>query len=655
MRTPIGCLMPNNSESANPLESAPANHKPCAAWLDGWLNGWLNGWQGLTLLIVVQALAFAVCAYKTDGINPDGVAYQRLGLYYHHAQWDLAVSGYWSPLLSWLIAAALYLTPNLETAGQVALGLSSVVFTLGSFALYRRMPIPCVPVNLLTAMSMFFAIDSCMFKINTDILMCGLLFLAVAQLIGPNWSQSLRACVLAGVLIGVAYLGKAVALPLGVMIAFSLALLRVAIHDIGFAAAAKRAMLTLLFAVLTSAPWICIISLKYHKPTIGTSGAIAHALVGPNAEPRFRHVVSRVVLPPEPGRITWWEDPSNMAYEYWSPLASAANAKHQAWVIGSNLWNLPSLLALLDFLLLGVTGAILAFVFARPWRATLREQTWRWAAIPLLCNVLIYLPMYAPTSRYYFHCFPYLAIAAIGWIRWLIEPATNGQRKTLPLALTATGLAAALAINWFGLKSDSGGHKHFWLFVLPYVGFLALAAAMKWIGGARVSARWWTMLAVAVAFCSLAGGNLGHVVSVVKGGRYADARSRQLARRLTAARISGPVAATPGDGNDGMYVGFFLDQPFYGNTTDPEHSTDTLYHSGAKLIIALRDAHDDPTTQRLLDDPRFENLDPQLFAKDPAEAEKLPLMAFAVRTPVEQTGEQPAQKPSQQPAVAPAE
>src|SRR5262245_33141886 len=55
-------------------------------------------------VLPVQIVLLIILAWlNRDQINSDAVAYIRIAQYYLHLQTDLMVSGYWGPLLSWLI------------------------------------------------------------------------------------------------------------------------------------------------------------------------------------------------------------------------------------------------------------------------------------------------------------------------------------------------------------------------------------------------------------------------------------------------------------------------------------------------------------------------------------------------------------------------
>src|SRR3989442_5565017 len=55
-------------------------------------------------VFVFQIIALAIAGWiNRQALNPDGVAYMRIASYYAAGRMDLAITGYWGPLLSWLL------------------------------------------------------------------------------------------------------------------------------------------------------------------------------------------------------------------------------------------------------------------------------------------------------------------------------------------------------------------------------------------------------------------------------------------------------------------------------------------------------------------------------------------------------------------------
>jgi hypothetical protein len=166
---------------------------------------------------------------------------------------------------------------------------------------------------------------------------------------------------------------------------------------------------------LMAAPWISVLSIKYHKLTFSTTAAIAHAVVGPPDVDRY-HPFGRTFHQPEPGRLTSWEDPSLMKYKYWSPFANKDYAMHQLKLIARNFQTIVRLLCGFDVIGIGLLAILGCLAVPSPWRENLLLQRCRWAIVPVVCLSGIYLPVYIQKvdGRYFYAAYPFLWVAVVG-------------------------------------------------------------------------------------------------------------------------------------------------------------------------------------------------------------------------------------------------
>ncbi|MEK7706793.1 MAG: hypothetical protein AAB380_02210, partial [Verrucomicrobiota bacterium] len=249
-------------------------------------------------------------------LNTDAVAYIRIASYYADGNTALAVSGYWGPLLSWLIAAFLKLGASELVAARLAMMVSAQVFLWGCVAVFRSFQLPerwCVIGAALAALAG--AYWSAL-EITPDLLMAGIIALAVSRMCDEA-KTGIASAAVSGLLWGLAYLTKAVALPLGCLTMLAFAGLDYLRNRGALPAIFRQVLVRGAVFALVAAPWVATLSLKYHQLTFSTSARISHALTGPPDVDRY-HPFARTFHEPEPGRITSWEDPTRMAYQYWS-------------------------------------------------------------------------------------------------------------------------------------------------------------------------------------------------------------------------------------------------------------------------------------------------------------------------------------------------
>jgi hypothetical protein len=404
--------------------------------------------------------------------------------------------------------------------------------------------------------------------IAPDLLLAGLICLAVVQIVSPAWLENPRRAALAGFLWGAAYFAKAVAFPLAIIASLSFAAIWSVDGNKNRRTVLRSLAITMFVFVLMAAPWISVLSIKYHKLTFSTTAAIAHAVVGPPDVDRY-HPFGRTFHQPEPGRLTSWEDPSLMKYNYWSPFANKEYAMHQLKLIARNLQTIVRLLCGFDVIGIGLLAMLGCVAISSPWRENLLRQRWRWAIVPVVCLSGIYLPVYVQKvdGRYFYAVYPFLWVAVAG-------------------------------------------------------------ATDQWI--ARVSRAWLRKAIVALALISFAVPPAMRAVAAMEGLQDpASILGQMLANKLKAAGIQGPIAGSAmiAGGRTGLYVAFLLNEPWYGD--EPNPTAAAFKKSGAKLILLTRRSK---TLAELDRDPAFRDLDGRLFGTV-EEANEFPVKAYEVSTP----------------------
>lgn len=407
---------------------------------------------GLLLAALACILLWTARTHALD-VDQDGIAYMRIAEYWAAGDFRLAITGYWGPLLSWATAAVLRAGVPLPLAGHLAAAAGGVLFVGASLLALRRLGLSPRQALVATALTALATVSWATESVTPDLLVSAFLLLGWAGLAGQDFLTSTRSQVLTGVALGIAYLAKAVALPVGVLSIAVAALLHTVLGErIGRVLRACSISATLLAAI--AAPWILVLSLHYGKPTFSTSGPINHAIVGPSAPPdAIEHPYRMAIAAPDRGRVTSWEEPSGMRYPLWSPFESAENLRHQFGLVRRNHAGIFGALVSMDLLSLGVVALPAAFLFHLPWRENLLRQRWRWSFALLLPLFAIYLPVFAKATRYFYAAFPLMVGVSLALVDGMIErrgtaPAGRfvGSLRFLPVALAcvAFGVPAAL-------------------------------------------------------------------------------------------------------------------------------------------------------------------------------------------------------------------
>jgi hypothetical protein len=367
----------------------------------------------LALAFLAETAALLLAANRNAlQFNPDAVAYLQVARHLAEGRFDLALNGYWGPLLSWLMAPLLALGTDRLVTARIAMALSALVFFAGSLLLLKVMRLPAAAFAGAAVVTGAAAVWWSTESITPDLLAGGLLLAASALTFSPRWSSERTTQVGAGIVWGFAYLAKAVMLPIGAGVILASGLLALAIRDTR-RKALPAVVATLGGLVLVAGPWIVALSLKYGRPAFSTAGPIAHALVGPPDVDR-RNPLVLGYRTPEDGRIVVSEDPTEIAFRTWSPFESDSYARHQWEVVKSNATTIHSHLKAFDRLHVGRFALLLALALlvTRPSSAV----SWRWplTALPVLFAIVLYLPLWANDARYYYFAFPLALAAALG-------------------------------------------------------------------------------------------------------------------------------------------------------------------------------------------------------------------------------------------------
>jgi hypothetical protein len=397
-------------------------------------------------------------------------------------------------MIPWIAAGAAPLT-----AARIVMGLTAVFFLLATWRLYGNLGLPRAArwggVVITAPATVFWSIN----LITPDLLVGGLMVLTAARMISPRWAGSSRYALLTGLVGGIAYLAKPVALPYALLLTLGISGLVWMTAAADLRRIARGAVLTLLGVLVVASPWIVILSLEHDAVTITTSSRATHALHSPANGDR-RHPFRQTFHVPEEGRFFSWEDPPSIPGRHWSPLSSPAAAQRQARVIWDGLNKEFQLVRAFDVFGIGIFSLFAALLAARPWRPRMRRERWRWAVIPTVSLLALYLPFATAEQRYFFSCYPLTLAAALGLLNWMSQQVS---RRRLVLLL----------------------------------------------GGALL--------------CFSYGYPIGHsLAATFRGLDRMSVQAHAVAGRLSAAGIQSPVANV--DGKGGIFVAYYLGVPWYG-------------------------------------------------------------------------------------------
>lgn len=241
------------------------------------------------LLGLIQAWAYRFSIYM-----PDAVSYLDLADGFRQADWNSAITAYWSPLYPSLISTiffALRPTPYWEFAALKTANFLAYLLLLVSWRFLFREQInsmsmsgsskqglalmPALPFQI-TGYAIFFWAFLCLggvYQDTPDILSAAFLFFATGLAIRLRSSApSDRNALLLGLSLGLGYLAKAIVLPLSFV--YILLAMQSAQRP---QERLRRLFLVGLPLAIIAGSWIAALSLKYGHFTIGSPAALAYS------------------------------------------------------------------------------------------------------------------------------------------------------------------------------------------------------------------------------------------------------------------------------------------------------------------------------------------------------------------------------------------
>lgn len=268
-------------------------------------------------------------------INPDGISHISIAEKYASGNLGDAINGYWGPLLSWLIV------PLILTGMEPLIGIRVVLLAFGLLSLLginlllRNFDVGVRLRNLGTLFAIPLLLYLSFFCICPDILFTTFFIYYLLLILSKEYLKGIRGGIFAGILGALAYLSKAFAFPFFLIHFFLFSVL----SSYKGRSVLKNFFLGSAVFLIISGLWIFIISHKYQKLIIGTSGGYNFNLVGPNSKggPFF---YEGFFAPPDPSALSAWEESSLYPIESWSPFTSKENFLHLIKVVWLNIWEI---------------------------------------------------------------------------------------------------------------------------------------------------------------------------------------------------------------------------------------------------------------------------------------------------------------------------
>jgi len=289
------------------------------------------------LAAVALGFLFASSRLSYGGISPDGLSYFNIARSY--AEGNPVVRGYWSPLVSWIMALPISAGLNPVAVYVALIQITTLVWILITVFVARRWGLSRLARVALAVLVSLISLTYGFALISPDLLGAAVFGLSFYLLTNPRLAaRPVLNGVILGFVIALSYYAKYYNLAFFIALIPALILLLI-IRGENVANSLKVALATVFTAALLIAPWIIGIWSRYGEVTLTTSSAISWAVVGPSYQDHPCWVnqlcdePADVLFPGEDPQIQYYPDAG------WSPLDSISSLRHQIRLLWNNALN----------------------------------------------------------------------------------------------------------------------------------------------------------------------------------------------------------------------------------------------------------------------------------------------------------------------------
>jgi hypothetical protein len=283
--------------------------------------------------IALLAICFLLLPFYRYELTPDSITYLAIAKQYAAGYFNEAVSGYWAPLFSWLIAPLLVLHVPPIFAAKIVCVCAAVLALVSLHALSELYPMSTAcRVGLLSAGGVVVASYAFEFT-GPDLLFAALLLCYFRLIFDLGFVSQPRAGLYCGLFGGLAYLAKGY----GLFFFAAHFTLFCALHWLTNKSRAERAQLVRQFIsgmavfFLIVLAWLVPLRVKYGFWSSGTTGKFNYRLVGPESSgyPHLRELE----IPPSPHATNAWQEPLVDRLNNWDIFANAFTRQHEGKLI----------------------------------------------------------------------------------------------------------------------------------------------------------------------------------------------------------------------------------------------------------------------------------------------------------------------------------
>jgi len=269
-------------------------------------------------------------------IGPDIVSYVSIAQEYFAGHWWNAVNTFWSPLLSWIIAAGMVTHIPVYALARCLV----VIWGLVGLTGIRRLTLQCgLPPDLRTGVLVIAAPMLASFAVmapSPDFVGVCLMILYLSATSASS-SNDRQPWLVAGILGGLLYLTKAYMFGFVITHLTFMTILRLwaAVKKVERRKILSNYLGAIACLLVLSSPWLVLIGLKAGHPMLSETGSWNYAKARMDPE-WFPQLTEGLFAPPTSAAVSIWEDPGRMHIPLWNPLTSTEAARWQIYLVLRN-------------------------------------------------------------------------------------------------------------------------------------------------------------------------------------------------------------------------------------------------------------------------------------------------------------------------------
>jgi hypothetical protein len=340
----------------------------------------------LQAIILYFLLAILLYPHYQYQLNPDGISYMCIAKKYYLHDFSNAINGYWGPLLSWLMVPFLAIGFTQIQAANVVLITIGLTVIIQANSLLKALNISLinrfVSMNILSILVIYFVF----YVITPDLLFVSFTLFFVLKTLDSGLKYKKYAGVVFGLIGAGLYLTKNFGFPFFMASFFTISLIFYVRS--GNKSTRQKVLINYILGMfvflLISGCWIYLLSHKYGKLTMSTTGDYNWALKGPfgHDHPMF---YAGLLDPPNNTAICIWEDVSKVEYKSWSMFDSTDSFLIEIRsVIRNFLWILKFLV---DFSFLSIPVCLVSLIYLFKRRKVIFDES---IFYPILIVIVLY-------------------------------------------------------------------------------------------------------------------------------------------------------------------------------------------------------------------------------------------------------------------------